>query len=102
MHSAIACSALLVEAQTQTSYCPSPRPQHPSFCRLPSTISVQLFIAISPSAKRALLHIHYTVRVITAVYTHELWLVLLIYLCQDTDEGEMLTHQCIAAVATGS
>jgi len=30
---------------------------------------------------------------------NELWLALLIYLCQDTGEGEILTHQRIKTAA---
>lgn len=35
------------------------------------------------------------VRESITIHMHELWLALLIYLCQDTGEGEILTHQFI-------
>lgn len=41
------------------------------------------------------------VKASVTVHMHELWLALLIYLCQDTGEEEILTHQCIKTVAKG-
>ena len=41
------------------------------------------------------------IRASVTVHMHELWLALLIYLCQDTGEGEILTHQCIKTVVKG-
>jgi len=39
------------------------------------------------------------VRASVTLHMNELWLALLIYLCQDTGEGEILTHQRIKTAA---
>lgn len=41
------------------------------------------------------------VRTSATVHMHELWLALLIYLCEHTGEGEILTHQHIKTMAKG-